>query len=124
MVQISEEVQFRNFITLTGKDNLTSVTMTFSEFLRENNVSFVKATQKGTGLNLRTSEGSLVATIMTSVPADILAWVKERLEFTATISATDSGNTMLRLAAPVVVDYGESLESLFAAPATGKKVKA
>lgn len=98
--------------------------MNFSEFLRENNVSFVKATQKGTGLNLRTSEGTLVATIMTPVPENILAWVKDRFEYTATINQTPSGNVMLRLSAPVVVDHGESLESLFNAPEKSKKVKA
>ena len=101
--------------------------MNFQSFLKENNVAFIKATQKGTGLNLRTAEGTLVATIMTPIPENILGWVKERLDFTATVSTTDSGNVMLRLAAPVVVDYGESLAGLWDEPkalAKGKKVKA
>ena len=99
--------------------------MNFQDFLRENQVAYVKPTNNNNGLNFRNAEGQVVATILTNdVPAeeDILAWVKEHFNFTV---ATSNGSNIIRLNKPV--DKGIALASLWdedEAPAKGKKVKA
>lgn len=88
--------------------------MTFSEFLRTNGGSFVKATANNNGLNIRNAEGSVVATIlMTEVPAEdqILQWVKDRLNHTV---STNSQNQIIRLNAPV--EKGVELAGLWDEP--------
>lgn len=85
--------------------------MTFSDFLRTNGGSFVKATANNNGLNIRNAEGQVIATIlMTEVPeeGEVLAWVKARLNHTV---STNSQNAIIRLNAPV--DKGVALAGLF-----------
>lgn len=97
--------------------------MNFQDFLRENQVAFVKATNNNNGLNFRNAEGQVVATILTNdVPAeeDILAWVKEHFNFTV---VTSNGSNIIRLNKPV--DKGVALAGLWDEPEVkGKKVKA
>lgn len=98
------------------------VLMNFQDFLRENQVAFVKPTNNNNGLNFRNAEGQVVATFLTNeVPAeeDIIAWVKEHFSFTV---VTSNGSNIIRLNKPV--DKGLSLEGLWNKPAKGKKVKA
>lgn len=103
-------------------------TMNFQDFLRENQVAFVKPTANNNGLNFRTQEGRLVGTtLIPEVPAEdeILGWIKERLTWNCNVQETESGNIMLRISKPRVVDYGLNLSGLFDEPAVkGKKVKA
>lgn len=90
--------------------------MTFSEFLRDNGVAFVKPTNSGNGLNFRTQEGKLVGTmLLNEIPAEegILNWIKERLQYDCNTQETQSGNIMLRISKPRVVDHGLSLAGLF-----------
>lgn len=100
-----------------------TVLMNFSDFLKQNGGAFVKATANNNGLNIRNSEGQVIATIlMTEVPAEeeVLDWVKSRLNHTVVSNAQ---NQIIRLNAPV--DKGIALESLFESPAPVKaKVKA
>lgn len=108
---------------------LTRSTMNFSDFLRDNQVAFVKPTANNNGLNFRTADGRLVATtLIPEVPAeeDILDWVKERFTWDCNVQESQSGNIILRVSKPRVVDYGTSLAGLFESPkATSKrKVKA
>lgn len=103
--------------------------MTLREFFSQNNVAFVKPTANNNGLNFRTQEGRLVGTTLISevpVEDEILAWVKERLTWNCNIQETESGNIMLRISKPRVVDYGLNLAGLFEdEPAkSSKKVKA
>lgn len=104
--------------------------MTLREFFSQNNVAFVKPTANNNGLNFRTQEGRLVGTtLIPEVPAEgeILGWVKERLGWDCNVQETQSGNIMLRISKPRVVDHGLSLAGLFDEPKTtskSKKVKA
>lgn len=85
--------------------------MTFSEFLRTNGGAFIKATANNNGLNVRNTEGQVIATIlMTEVPLEdeVLAWVKSRLNYTV---STNSQNAIIRLNAPV--EKGQSIASLW-----------
>ena len=97
--------------------------MTFQEFLSTNAASFVKPTANLNGLNFRNAENRVVATVLVEdcpqSETEIFSWIKERMNYTVSVNA---GNSIIRLNAPV--DKGFSLDSLFAAPATGKKVKA
>ena len=98
--------------------------MTFSEFLRNNGGAFIKATANNNGLNVRNTEGQVIATIlMTEVPEEdeVLAWVKSRLNHTV---STNSQNAIIRLNAPV--EKGVAIGALWDEPKakSGRKVKA
>ena len=85
--------------------------MNFQEFLRENQVAFVKPTNNNNGLNFRNKEGQVVATFLTNeVPAeeDLLQWVKDHFNFTVVQS---NGSNIIRLNAPV--NKGVELTSLW-----------
>lgn len=95
---------------------------TFREFLRSNNVAFVKQTASGNGLNLQSESGAQVATIIlneqTPAESDILGWTKERLDFSCRVN----GN-FITLSK---VEKGVSIASLWEEPkaTSRKKVKA
>lgn len=95
--------------------------MTLTEFLKNSNTAFVKPTQRLNGLNFRTAEGKLTATILMENPpeteGDILTWVKEHLEWNVT---TQEDNSIIRVSKPRVIDYGMSLDSLFNTPVKSK----
>lgn len=98
--------------------------MTLSEFLRSNSASFVKPTANNNGLNFRTSEGKVVATLLMQEPPiedkEILSWVKDHLNFNVRTSANSN---IISIQAPV--DKGVSLDLLFEeAPVSKKKAKA
>lgn len=63
---------------------------TFKEFMRSNNVAFIKQTASGNGLNLQNESGVQIATIIlnenTPATDEILTWAKAHLDFNCKVS--------------------------------------
>ena len=98
--------------------------MTLAEFLQNSNTAFVKPTARQNGLNFRTEDGRITATVLVEdcpEESEILAWVKARLNHTV---RTSPGSNIISINAPV--EKGVSLAGLFDEPkaASKKKVKA
>lgn len=94
--------------------------MNFQEFLQENNITACALSSQATGINFFAGSNQ-VGTVMTrnETPSadDLFSWVESRLNYSCKVDRQG----FLTLTEPRKVT---SLESLFAAPASAKKVKA
>lgn len=91
---------------------------TFREFLRSNNIAFIKRTASGNGLNMLNESGVQLATVIlnqeTPENEDILGWAKAHMDYSCKVN----GN-FITLAK---VEVGVSISSLWDEPkATSKK---
>lgn len=89
--------------------------MTLREFLTNNGASFVKPTQKLTGLNFRNADNKIVCTVLTdNCPEDetgCFQFIRDHANFNVVEQA---GSNIIRLSAPV--DKGFEMAGLWDEP--------